>query len=351
MKNFKLWILILLVLIVVVVVGIFVLIKNMVPQDLDKQLKKVVVQASWVIDAELAPITSAIKQGYYADEGLEIVLRPGGIQGTAFLDGTVLLSQDDTIDIAIANDMTTQILAKDKGDFYVKSIGAIWQINPSGLLVKADKNIKNLKDIASYPNFRIGFGGDNWIVKAIADYIGVEQSHFKEIVVGGDATAFLTDQVDGLLCYWTTQAYEAELAGVDYDFIPLSTMPGYSNPSLVVQAREQTIEQDPDMLEAFMRATIKGAQYVANNSKDAAMSVISSELGTLDLSVDHQKWMINKSLELKLLNYEYDNSKYLMLNETQIKDYLAWLYKYKQIENEHDINNEIDLSILNKIYK
>jgi len=316
----------------------------------DSDLTKIVVQTSWNLCAEFAPITAAILNGYYKDEGIEVELREGGVQGLNFLEGTVLLSQDNSIDIAIANDMFAQILAKDQGDFYVKTIGALWQINPMGLLVRTDSGIKDFSDIKNHPGFKIGLAGDDWTIRALADYIGVEISHFNHIIVGNDAAAFLSGQVDGLVCFWTTQVYQVEKAGIDYQFIPLSNIEGYSNPSLVFQAREDTINENPEIIERFLRATIRGITYCIENPDAAAETVINKQFGTEDLDLEHEKWMLNKALGMKLFDFIPDRTQYLNIDTNQVRNYLEFLFDYGAVKNRISIDEVIDFTFIDKLY-
>jgi len=325
-------------------------VKDYASRTSGSSLTNVVVQLSWNLNGEFAPITAAILNGYYAEEGLNVTIREGGPQGTSFLDGTMLLSQDDSIDFAIGNDMTTQIQAKDKGDFYVETIGTIWQDIPSGLIVRPDLGVSTLSDLKNHPGFRIGFAGDDWILHALADYVGVPIQFFTQIVTGTDAASFLADQVDGLLGYWTSQAYEVGQAGEEYKFLPLSEIPGYSNPSLPIQTTDKLIHTKPELLSSFLRATAKGVAFTVTHPDAAAGTVLDPRFHATDLSSDEQNWLVNQAVAMRLFNYAPDPEQYLNLNETQLQNYLDFLFQYKVISHSTVVADQTNLQFIHALY-
>ena len=105
MKNNKTTKLILIPILIIFLVIFFISKDKKKNNAEDGQLEKVRVQAGWVLNAEFANVCSAIKEGYYEEEGLEVELIPGGPSGASFVIATNALAQDKSIDIAIDGDM------------------------------------------------------------------------------------------------------------------------------------------------------------------------------------------------------------------------------------------------------
>ena len=319
-------------------------------------LEKVVVQLGWIINASYAPIAVAIVNGYYLEEGLEIELRPGGPSGASFLNATHLVAQDSSVDIAVDNAITTFLRAKAMGAkednlFKVRLIAAFWQENPMGFLVREDSGLNSLKDLANRKpdgsRFTIGATAGSIVLQPLAKYINVPYEDMSIIQTGADAVPFLAGLVDALLSFWTTQTFEAEIANIPWRFLPINEIPGMSQPAMVVMVSDNTLMNRSEMLEKWLRATIRGVNYTIENPESAARAVLT--VGGNLLNIEQEQWIINKSLPLYRNNDFCDMIGYL--NATQIMKFVRTLYEFGEIPRMLYVEELIDFSILNRIYE
>src|SRR4029079_3363402 len=100
-----------------------------------------------------APECGASVHGYYRAEGLDVHLKPGGPVGATFLNSTLAVAANDSIDIGIDNDIVTLLQGRTRStapskNLLAKLFAAFWQVNPMGFLVRADSGLHSLKDLA-----------------------------------------------------------------------------------------------------------------------------------------------------------------------------------------------------------
>lgn len=351
MKNKKMF---LFVLVIFIFVVILVFKKTEKQKEVNQfPLEKVKVQAGWILNGEFANVCSSIIEGYYKEEGLDVELVPGGPSGASFIIATNALVQDKSIDIAIDGDLVPLLRGvtqeRDEEKIKVKAFASFWTENPYGFIVRADSGINNFIDLAKKTKnngkkYKIGVTADSVAQFAIAKYASTTVDSLDLTTVGFDASPFISGQVDALAAYWTTQAYEVEKAGIEYKFLNYGDIPGFSQPSMIAIARDETIKNKPDMLIKWLRATIKGTEFVKNNPEKAADNVLSSTCGGKMLDKDQELWLIKKSIPL------FSEEKIGNINIDQISKFTKSYYDLGQIPSNTDINSVVDLSILNKIY-
>lgn len=319
-----------------------------------KQLDKLRVQAGWLLNGEFANICSSIVNGYYEDEGLEVELIPGGPVGGSFIIATNAVAQDKNLDIAVDGDIIPLLRGITKESpteqLKMKAFASFWNENPFGFIVRKDSGITSLKDLAlkrksDGSKYKIGVTADSVIQYAIADYAGIQVEDLDLITVGFDASAFLSDQVDALAAYWTTQAYEVEKAGIDYKFLNASELPNFSQPSMVAIVRDQTLKDKSDQLVKWLRATIKGTEFVKQNPEIASQQILDSRCGGPNFDATQEAWLIKKSVPL------FDKDKIGWIYKNQIGNFASAYNKLEQIPHIPETDEILDYSILNQIYK
>jgi len=347
-------------LVIVIIVIALGLVSFWIYQSINKevrqsgQLDKLKVQAGWLLNGEFANICSAIVNGYYEDEELDVQLIPGGPAGASFIIATNAVAQDQDLDIAIDGDIIPLLRGVTKESkteqLRMKAFASFWNENPFGFIVRKDSGITSLKDFAlkrkeDGSKIKVGITADSVIQYAIADYAGVPVEDLDLTIVGYDASSFLAGQVDALAAYWTTQAYEVEKAKIDYMFLSASELPGFSQPSMVAIARDEILENKSDQLVRWLRATIKGSEFVIQNPEEAAQQILDPRCGGPNFEVVQEKWLIEKSIPI------FDQEKIGWIYSDQIIDFATAYNKLNQIPRIPKADEILDYSILNKIYK
>ncbi len=339
-------------LVIAIVAGIFGLTRktNQNSNSQEVKLDKLRVQAGWLLNGEFANVCSAIVNGYYQDNNLDVELIPGGPSGASFIVATTAIAQDPSLDIGIDGDLVPLLRGVAKSNpnekINVKAFASFWNDNPYGFMVRADSGIKSIKDFGKkMPNgkkVKVGVTADAVIQGAIANYAGVKEKDIDFVTVGFDATPLISGQVDALAGYWTTQAYELEKANIPYTFLSISEIPGLKQPSMVAVASEKTLTDKKDQLERWLKATIRGSEFVKNNPEEAAKNILDSRCGGPSFNEEQEAWLIKKSIPLFGNNIG-------MMDEKMISDYSRAYKNLGQIPFVPDNSSYMDFSILKGI--
>ncbi len=344
----------------IIVVVIFVLVSVLLieTENREKNIKKsttkekVVVQAGWLLNGEFANVCSAIVNGYYDKQGLDVELRPGGPSGASFIIATNTLAQDSKVDIAIDGDVVPLVRGITKENINeklkVKAFASFWTENPLGFIVRADSEINSIRDFirgkSNGEKYKIGVTADSVLPQAISSYLGVPEDFLDIVIVSYDATPFLTGEVDALQAYWTTQAYAVQKAGVDYRFIGVQEIPGFDQPSQVALASIKTLSEKPEMLARWLTATIEGSKFNKKHPEESARQILDSRCGGPTFDVEQEEWLIKKSLPL------LDQNKIGWVYADQIIKFADGYKNLKQIPYTPSQDDLIDYSVLNKVY-
>jgi len=316
-------------------------------------LQKVKVQAGWLLNGEFAQVCAAIVNGYYNDKGLDVEMIPGGPSGASFVIATNAVAIDNSLTLGIDGDLVPLLRGVANTDptqrLKVKAFAAFWNENPYGFMVRADSGINGIKDFikkkADGTKYKIGVTSDSVIQYAIAEYLGVSVNDLDLVIVGFDATPFLSKQVDILAGYWTTQAYELEKAGVSYKFISTSELPGFDQPSMIAIATDKTISEKKDVLVRWVEATNKGVAFIKDNPEKAAEYILDKRCGGPSFNKDQEEWLIKKSLPL------FDVKKPGWISADQVTGFTKAYSTLGQIPRIPSLDELVDYSILDAVYK
>lgn len=264
------------------------------------------VQTGWIINGEFAPICSAIVNGYYEDEHLDVQLIPGGPVGASFVVATNAIAQDPTLDVAVEGDAVPLLRGvtqeKESERLKVKAIASFWTESPYGFIVREDSGITSLKDLGKKKTdgtaYKIGVTADFALKDALASYIGVDKDALNFVTVGFDATPFLSGQVDALAAYWTTQAYDVEKAGIKYKFLSIGEIPNFSQPSMIIEATDTVLANKRAQILKWLKATQRGISFVSQSPQVAAQQIQDPRCGGDKLDAVQEEWLIRKSIPL-----------------------------------------------------
>lgn len=333
---------------IIIFIGYYLIKQN---NQKDNSLEKVKVQAGWLLNGEFANICSAIVNGEYEKEGLDVEMIPGGPTGASFTLATNSVAQNPDITLGVEGDLVPLLRGRTKQNeseqLKVKAFASFWNENPFGFIVKKDSGLDSLKDFANKkPNgekYKIGVTADSVIQYAIAKYIGIDVDNLNIVIVGFDATPFLTGQVDALAGYWTTQAYEVEKAGIDYKFLSASELPGFNQPSMIAIATEDTLKNKKQTLVKWLRATQRGSKFVIENPEIAAKHILDKRCGGPNFNETQELWLIKKSLPL------FDKQSLGSLSKSQVMGFAKAYFNLGQIPRLPKSEELIDFSILNSL--
>lgn len=221
-------------------------------------------QLSWLQSVQFGGSYIAKSAGYWADEGLDVSLAPGGpnapveppvVAGTALMG----ISAADYTAAAVANGAPFKILlvAMQKNPFTIASLPANPVNEPADLVGK-----------------RIGMATANTpVLKALCDINDVDINEIEIVPTQYDAAPLVAGQVDCLLCWLTDLPIAMTMQGVE-NVTMLMADYGYAVHSQTYIATEDSIANRRAELVALLKGEVAGwNDYLADPFAAAKLTV------------------------------------------------------------------------------
>ena len=162
------------------------------------KLEPIKVRLAWVADMAEVGVFVAKEQGYFAKEGLDVTIEPGGFG----LDPVKLVATGaNEFGVGGAGNI---LLARAQG-VPVVAIAAEFQETPVGFIAKAKSGIKDFK---GFKGKRVGIqtGADTDVLyRALLVKNGMTGKDVREVPIQFDMTPFLSGAIDVLPGYVTNQ--------------------------------------------------------------------------------------------------------------------------------------------------
>jgi len=201
------------------------------------------VQLDWFPEPEHGGLYQAQAKGYFAQEGLNVTLLPGG--------SNVLVTQFvGNGQAEIGQSATTQVIYAVASGLPVINVASLFHRMPSGLIMHADN------PVASFPDLN----GKTIMGRPEAVYIpylkkkyGID---FKVVPQSFGLAQFLQDPTMIQEGYFIAEPYFMEQAGTKVKWLPLWDS-GY-DPAATLFANTAFAHDHPEELRAFLRAFIRG---------------------------------------------------------------------------------------------
>ncbi len=250
------------------------------PAATEAPLTKVSVALDWFPWSNHAGLYVARERGYYAEEGLEVDIFTPGDPSTVLQ--TVASGRDD---FGI-NYQTGVLLAREQG-VPVVSIMALVQHPLNSVMALEESGISSPEHLVGK---KVGWPGipDN---EPLLDTMLKSRGHSLDDVelvnVGFDLVpALISKEVDAVVgAYWVHESISAENQGFP---VNIMRMEEYGVPDfyeLVLVANERKIAENPDLVQRFVRATMRGYQDAIADPQ-GAVQLLGEVRPEVDLSIE-----------------------------------------------------------------
>ncbi|MCX6462722.1 MAG: ABC transporter substrate-binding protein [Pseudonocardiales bacterium] len=240
-------------------------------------LGSVSVQLSWIKNIEFGGEFMADSRGYYTEAGLESVELISGPVDSA---DALVLAGNVTVGIS-APDATGRFIVEQGAP--LKIIGTTFQKNPFCILsIEEGTPIRTVADLAGK---RIGIqaGTNQTIFGGLLAANGIDPASVEQVVVQYEPTPLTERTVDGFMSFLTNEPFLVAADGFTPVTLPFADngLPLVSESFVVLQ---ETIDNDRDLLKAFLVAEIRGwNDAVADPAESARLAV---EVYGADLGLD-----------------------------------------------------------------
>lgn len=288
-------------------------------------LEKVTFVLDWTPNTNHTGIYLAKEKGFYKDNGLDVEI----IQPQEGSSDTIVAAGKAQFGISYQEGVT---FARAAGVPLV-SIAAVIQHNTSGFASLKDKNILSPKDFEGKIYGGWGSEMEEATIKYLMDQAGADYSKVK-IMTTGDADFFqasATGQIDFAWIFEGWAGIEAKQKGMELNYVDLGKeAPVFDYYTPVIITNEDIIKNNKKLVEAFMKATIKGYESAIKNPVEAADILIGAvpELNE-ELVIESQKFLSTR--------YKDDAEKWGLQKEEVWQRYTDWMFENGFIEESIDV--------------
>ena len=228
-------------------------------------LKKVRFGTNWVAEAEHGGYYQAIADGTYEKAGLDVEIVMGGPQAN-----NRLLFYTRGLDFYMGGNMIQSFLAV-REEIPSRVIAAIFQKDPQCLLALPGK-YATFEDLKKSPSIYLSNEGVASYFQWMISKYGFAVDQVKPYTY--NYAPFLSDPDSVQQGYATSDPYKVGLeAGFTPDVFLLADN-GFSTYSTMIEARNETIDSDPEMVQAFVDASILGYTNFLYGDNAAARALI-----------------------------------------------------------------------------
>jgi NitT/TauT family transport system substrate-binding protein len=220
-----------------------------------KPLFHVRLQTDWYPQGEHGGFYYALAMGYYEEEGLDVEIMPGGLTYMGALKVT-----EGQADFAMHK--AEAILRHVDQGMPLRIVMATLQHDPQGIMVHDESPVRTFADL----NGRklMAMPGGTWLAYIEKKYA------FEPVLIPSDKgmERFLSDPLLSQQCMITSEPFYASLNGVKTRVLLLKDA-GF-DPYHVVYTSDAFAAAHPDVVQAFVRASIRGwRDYLTKNPAPA----------------------------------------------------------------------------------
>lgn len=250
-----------------------------------KPADKVTVQLSWFHSVEYAGLYAAVEQGYYAEAGLDVLLKSGGPEVDALGE---VKNGNAQFGISTGDSL---IIAKTRGDNFV-AIETIFRNNPMVAMSLSESGIEKPEDLSGKivgviaPDLNT-----TWDVQflALLQKMNIPQDsvHFSAIEDYHGANELKSKRLDVMSGMFATN--EPVIADLEGDALNLIYYKDYGIDvyANTIFATDEFVQNNGDLVGRFVKATTRGYQYAIEHPEEVASYVLKYD-ETLDLVVQQE---------------------------------------------------------------
>src|SRR5699024_1626903 len=216
------------------------------------ELTEVTHVLNWFAQPAHAGNYAAISACIYEDHGLDVSIEQGGPQVSAT---QIVASGNAEFGIANADEV---LMAREEG-LPLVAVAAGFQDTPQAFAFHEGQDVQTIEDFNNREVF-VTPGAGYW------EYLKSEYdiSDVKEMAHTGSMLNFIANETSIAQVFAPSEPFALEDEGVDVDMLLLKDT-GYSLYFNMIFTTEQFLEENPDVVESFVKGSIEGWDYYYDN--------------------------------------------------------------------------------------
>lgn len=245
------------------------------------------VRLKWLHQTQFAGIYVAEREGYYAEENLNVSLDT--VDFAQQLAHEKVMAGENTFGIGTPDEL---ILARQQG-YPVRAIAVIYRLNPLVYTAPGDSGISTPQDLIGH-SIGLGPGQGTWLYAAMMGRLGIDRSQIEEIETTTYDIYECWSLADACVDYATNGPVRVRFDGGTVNIIWPSDY-GINFYADVLFTTDEFIAQNPDVVARFVRATLRGWNKAVEDPELGTEHTLSFDA---ELNYEAQLAALNASIPL-----------------------------------------------------
>jgi putative hydroxymethylpyrimidine transport system substrate-binding protein len=208
-------------------------------------------------------IYAGLARGYYREAGIDLEVQPPGESS----DAPKLLGAG-RVDFAIL-DIHDLGIARERGIDLV-GVAPIVQRPLAAVLARADGPVRRPQDLEGRRVGVTGLPSDEAVVDSEVEADDGDPTQVEKVTIGFTAVASLAaGRVDAATGFWNAEGTALRRQGVPTRVFKVDRFGAPPYPELVLTTSRQLLEDEPDLVDAVVRATRRGYAFATRNPNAA----------------------------------------------------------------------------------
>jgi NitT/TauT family transport system substrate-binding protein len=296
------------------------------------------IRLKWVAQAQFAGIYVAKAKGFYSEAGLDATINPGGPNINV---ETLVASGADTFGIASGTE--GMLYAREKG-LPLVCIGMSQQMTPFAFVAYNGSGINSVKDFKG-KKVAVWFTGPQYTLYSVLAHEGVAQSDLQIVSQPFSMQPFIEKQYDVATVTLYNELNTLHEQGINDVKLFLPDDSGVTTQQDSIVVSEKVIKEKPQVVQAFLAATLKGWKYSFEHKAEAVDIVLAAGSG---LERKHQELMLDEIA--KLMTAKLGSSEGLgAIDLSAISAVQKSLVEFKALKAPVDLKAAFDTSFWDKV--
>ncbi|MBM7045735.1 MULTISPECIES: ABC transporter substrate-binding protein [Rhizobium] len=242
------------------------------------------VRLKWVAQAQFAGIYVAKAKGFYKEAGIEATINPGGPNINV---ESLVASGADTFGIASG---TEGMLYARQNGLPLVCIGMSQQMTPFAYVTYNGTGIKSVKDFKG-KKVATWFTGPQFTLFSVLAHEGIAKDDVQIVSQPFSMQPFIDHQYDVATVTLYNELNTLKEQGINDIRLFLPDDSGVTTQQDAIVTSEKVIKEKPELVQAFLAATLKGWKYSFEHKAEAVDIVLAAGSG---LERKHQELMLDE---------------------------------------------------------
>ena len=284
---------------------------------------KLTVVLDWTPNTNHTGLYVAQKNGYFADNGLEVTIEQPPEDGAEAL----VASGKAQFGVSFQENVASALTAD--SPLPITAVAALIQHNTSGIISLKKNNITSPKDMAGHSYASWNTPIEKAILKDVIEKDGGDFSKVKMIYNSAtDVVTALQTNIDTVWIYYAWDGIATEVKGLETNYFAFKDI----NPALdfytpLLIANDSFLKEHPDQAKAFLKAARLGYEYSIEHPEEAAAILCEYAPETdKEIAVASQKYLASQ--------YKAEVERWGEFDQKRWDTFYDWLYENKVIAKE-----------------